>query len=272
MIKSADELINIFSESSENRPVILFIDDNEDMRNYMKHLFNKDYIFLDASGGAEGIYKAFEYVPDIIICDILMPVMDGFEVCRKIKSDGRTRHIPVILLTAKGDGESKVNGLIKGADDYIVKPFDNKELILKVKNNLTKLEHLREKFEKEFLLNNNGDKIKSQDNIFLTDLINSVIKNIDDPSFGVSELSKEMGFSRAQLFRKLKAISGKGPSDFIRIIRLKKAAELLSKNTGNISEVAYSVGFNNLSYFTKCFQAAYKKTPSDYIGRIKNNN
>jgi len=193
-----------------------------------------------------------------------MPKMDGLELCKRLKDDRRTRHIPIILLTAKADKESKFTGLGVGAEDYISKPFDSQELILKVQNQLDQMDRLRSKFIQEFLLMGRKEKVKSRDDVFLSDLAVVIMNNLDDSEFSVEVLSHEIGLSRSQLFRKLKALTGQGPNDFIRTIRIKKAAELLLKNIGNVSEIAYSVGFDNLSYFSKCFASIYHVSPSDY--------
>ena len=256
-----------------DKQTVLFIEDNEDMRNYVKRYFDKEYDFQVAKDGQEGFEKAIERIPDIIISDVMMPKMDGLELCRRLKDDRRTRHIPIILLTAKADKASKLSGLGVGADDYISKPFDNEELIIKVKNQLDQLERLREKFIQEFLLNDRKEKIKSRDDVFLTDLAEVVMDNLDDSTFSVEAMSHQIGLSRSQLFRKLKALTGQVPNEFIRSIRIKKATELLIKNTGNISEIAYAVGFEDPSYFTKCFSGIYHVAPSDYAKSIlKKNN
>jgi len=251
----------------KGKPVILFIEDNEDMRKYVKHSFDSEYIFIGAGDGIQGLEVAREYIPDIIVSDIMMPGIDGIEICRRVKEDLRTRHIPVILLTAKAGREDRVEGLEEGADDYITKPFDIRELKYRIRNQLNQLERLREKYVKAFLLNDPVAEITSRDDAFLTDLTETVTRDLEDPSFSVSELSREMGISRSLLYRKLKALTGQQPNEFIRTIRLKKAAELLVGDSGNISEIAYAVGFNNISYFSRCFHTMYQMAPSEYVKR-----
>ena len=247
-----------------DKQTVLFIEDNEDMREYVKYFFENDCDYQEAIDGQEGFTKAIDFIPDIIISDVMMPKMDGLELCKRLKDDRRTRHIPIILLTAKADKESKFTGLGVGAEDYISKPFDSQELILKVQNQLDQMDRLRSKFIQEFLLMDRKEKVKSRDDVFLSDLAVVIMNNLDDSEFSVEVLSHEIGLSRSQLFRKLKALTGQGPNDFIRTIRIKKAAELLLKNIGNVSEIAYSVGFDNLSYFSKCFASIYHVSPSDY--------
>jgi signal transduction histidine kinase/DNA-binding response OmpR family regulator len=251
----------------KGKPIILFIEDNEDMRKYVKHTFESEYVFVGARDGIQGLEAAREHIPDIIVSDIMMPGIDGIEVCRRVKEDLRTRHIPVILLTAKAGREDRVEGLEIGADDYIAKPFDVRELKYRIRNQLNQLERLREKYVKAFLLNDPVAEITSRDDAFLTDLTEAIKRNLEDPSFSVSELSREMSISRSLLFRKLKALTGQQPNEFIRTIRLKKAAELLAGNSGNISEIAYAVGFNNISYFSRCFHKMYRMAPSEYVKR-----
>jgi len=252
------------SSLDTTKPTILFIEDNEDMRKFVKHYFEDEYIFHEAQDGKEGYDKAIEIVPDIVISDIMMPKIDGLELCRRLKDDQRTRHIPIILLTAKADKDSKIKGLGTGADDYISKPFDKDELLIKVKNQIDLMDKLRDKFKQEFFLKDKKGKTKSRDGLFLTNIVDVIMERMDDSEFNVEELSHEVGLSRSQLFRKLKVLTGLTPQEFIRSIRMKQAAELLIKKAGNISEIAYTVGFDNLPYFTKCFTHIYHVSPSKY--------
>lgn len=246
------------------KPSVLFVEDNEDMRQYVKHYFEDEYLFHEAQDGEEGLEKAIEIVPDIVISDIMMPKINGLELCRRLKEDQRTRHIPIIMLTAKVDKDSKITGLGVGADDYISKPFNIEELLIKVKNQIDLMDKLRDKFKQEFFLKDKKGIAKSRDERFINDIVDVIMKNLDDSEFGVEVLSHEIGLSRSQLYRKLKVLTSQTPQEFIRSIRLKKAAELLIKKSGNISEVAYAVGFDNLPYFTHCFSGFYHVSPSNY--------
>jgi DNA-binding response OmpR family regulator len=259
------------SESLEERnpkidkPVILFIEDNPDMQEYIKHEMEEQYILKGAGNGKNGLQEAYRLIPDIIITDIMMPGMNGMEVCRQLKEDRRTRHIPVIMLTARATNQDKLGGLSTGADDYMIKPFDIQELKYKTRNQLQQLERLQERYLKAFLLNDPSAEITSRDEVFLSGLLEVVSKNLEDPSFSVLELSRQMGVSRTQLFRKLKALTGQQPNEFIRSVRMKKASELLKKGSSNVSEIAYDLGFNSLSYFSRCFKEVYHITPTEYM-------
>lgn len=248
-----------------DKPVILFIEDNPDMQEYVKHELEEQYVLTSAGNGENGLQEAFRLIPDIIITDIMMPGMDGMEVCRRLKEDHRTRHIPVIMLTARATEKDKLSGLSTGADDYMTKPFDIRELKYKIRNQLQQLEFLRERYVKAFLLNDPSAEIASRDEVFISGLLEVVNKNLEDPAFSVVELSHKMGVSRTQLFRKLKALTGQQPSEFIRSVRMKKAAELLKKRSATVSEIAYDLGFNSLSYFSRCFREMYHITPSEYM-------
>jgi DNA-binding response OmpR family regulator len=248
-----------------DKPVILFIEDNPDMQEYIKHEMEEQYILKGAGNGKNGLQEAYRLIPDIIITDIMMPGMNGMEVCRQLKEDRRTRHIPVIMLTARATNQDKLGGLSTGADDYMIKPFDIQELKYKTRNQLQQLERLQERYLKAFLLNDPSAEITSRDEVFLSGLLEVVSKNLEDPSFSVLELSRQMGVSRTQLFRKLKALTGQQPNEFIRSIRMKKAYELLKKGSSNVSEIAYDLGFNSLSYFSRCFKEVYHITPTEYM-------
>jgi DNA-binding response OmpR family regulator len=208
---------------------------------------------------------AFEKMPDLIISDIMMPGMDGMELCRRLKTDERTSHIPIILLTARAGEASKLEGLETGADDYLTKPFHAEELTVRVKNLIEQRAKLRECFSKKISVQPKDIAVTSTDEKFLQRALQIMEDKIGDPEFDVETFSKEMGMSRTQLHRKLKALTDQSPSDFMRIIRLKRAATLLEGQVGNISEVAFLVGFNSLTYFTRTFKQYFGKTPSDYI-------
>ncbi len=264
--------IEVFSEPlvekeipTDSNPVLLIVEDNEDLRYYIREcLGNHNYQFIEAANGKEGLEKAMETVPNIIISDLMMPKMNGMELCKLLKTHERTNHIPFIMLTAKASKDSKMEGLETGADDYITKPFESKELTLKIKNFLQQQIILREKFKKELLTEPYEKGHPFQKDCFIDKLRLVIEKNIDDPDLTVDLLSKELAMSRVQLYRKTLAVTGLSPSDFIRIVRLKKASCLLQRQDNNVSDVAYAVGFNNLSYFTKCFRGMFGKTPSEY--------
>ncbi len=207
---------------------------------------------------------AVKTVPDLIISDFMMPLMDGGELCRNIRKDPVVSHIPFIMLTAKATEEDKILGLRDGATDYIFKPFDKQELTLKVANLLGQRKRLQEKLKHELFHEQSPGLSDSQDARFLKKFKDLVLQYLDKSDLTVDFLSQHMGMSRVQLYRKLMALTGVPASDFIRNIRLQKSAKLIKNNWGNISEVAYEVGFNNLSYFTKCFKETFGMTPSQF--------
>lgn len=244
---------------------ILLVEDNKDLRNYIKDILKESYTVLEAVDGLQGLTTAQKEIPDLIISDFMMPNMEGNELCKHIKSDERTAHIPFVMLTAKASKEDKILGLELGADDYLFKPFDKKELQVKVTNILKQRERLQKKLQQEFIISPEKEIIESHEDRFLFKLKELVINNLGEAELNVNFLSKEMGLSRVQLYRKVNALLGLSASDFIRKLRIKKAAELLKNNWGSVSEVAYEVGFNNLSYFSKCFKEMYEQTPSSFI-------
>ena len=207
----------------------------------------------------------------MIISDVMMPMMDGFQFCAEIKKDKRTSHIPVILLTAKASGESKIEGLETGADDYLTKPFDTRELKVRINNLIEQRRRLQEKFRREITVSPRDIAVTSIDEQLVQRAINVIEKNISDPNFDTSTMAKEVGVSRMLLNTKLKALTGLTTGEFIRTLRLKRAVQLLKQSYGNVTEVAYEVGFQNLSYFAKAFREQFGQSPSHYLLQHKNN-
>ena len=250
--------------TSDHAPLVLIVEDNADMRCYIRGHLECDYRIIEAQSGRDGFECAVAEIPDLIISDVMIPEIDGFTLCQKLKSDPRTGHIPVILLTARASGESKIEGLETGADDYIIKPFDVKELLVRVKNLIDQRKRLREQFQREFIMEPGEVEIISADNRFLQRSMEVVQAHLDDPDFTVEQFTRELGMSPMQLHRKLKALTGQSASGFIRLVRLKHAAQLIEKGYGNISEIAYEVGFNNPSYFAARFREVYGMSPKAY--------
>ena len=250
----------------ESLPVILVVEDNKDINNYVRQVLEPTYRVLQASNGQEGLELAVENIPDLIISDIMMPEMDGYEMCKKVKSDVKTSHIPIILLTAKASGKSTLEGFEIGADYYITKPFDPKLVVLRVRNILKS----RDQFKDSLLNKENLDidpkrvKIASRDKSFLKNAVEIVEKNMSNSDFYVDDLSKELGLSRMQLYRKLKGLIGQSANEFIRSVRLKRAAQLIEQDQLTISEITYEVGFNDLQYFRDCFKKQFGINPSEY--------
>jgi YesN/AraC family two-component response regulator len=223
-----------------------------------------EFSLLEAVNGEEGCRLAMENVPDLVISDVMMPVMDGLQLCKNLKSSEITSHIPIIILTARADMESKLEGLEIGADYYLAKPFQAKELFTVSNNLVTQRNKLKEQFSKTVLLKSDTWEGSSADERFLQKLMSVVEANIADPDLSVEHLQKEMGISRMQLHRKLKALTDLSATEFIRSVRLKRAAEMLERGQDNVSQIAYQVGFNSLSYFAKCFKEQYGEIPSLY--------
>jgi DNA-binding response OmpR family regulator len=227
--------------------------------------FNREYVILEAIDGVAGLKKATETIPDLVITDLMMPRMDGIELCDKLKNDERTCHIPVIMLTARVTLEDKITGFLTGADDYVPKPFHMAELKARVANLIEQRRKLRERFSREVTLQPNDISITPLDEKFLNRAIEVVEKYMDDENFDLIELREEMNMTRSTLFRKLHALTGQSPTEFIRTIRLKRAASLLKQNFGNVTQVSYEVGFSNPSYFNRSFKKFYGVSPMEYL-------
>jgi CheY-like chemotaxis protein/AraC-like DNA-binding protein len=244
---------------------LLIIEDNPDMRLYIKNEFKDIYKVTEAHNGTIGIEKALEEIPDAIICDVMMPEIDGYEVCRKLKQDEKTSHIPILMLTAKSSEQHTIDGFESGADDYVAKPFSSAILKVRIKNLIDSRELLRKKFIKHPFAAIKDFSPSKTDEALLKKAYAIVEKNLSNPNFEVSDFAYEIGMSRTQLYRKISAISGQTVREFIRIIRLKKAAELLVTSDMNITEVAYEVGFSSQSYFTTAFTEYFEINPSKYV-------
>jgi len=251
--------------SNDAAKIILVIEDHEEVNDYIKNILSKYYKVIQSYDGESGLSAALKTVPDLIVSDIMMPGIDGYEVCKQLKTDEITSHIPVILLTAKASLDSKIEGLETGADDYITKPFSEEELKLRIKNLIATREKLREKFAGQLNLNPTELSVTSADEKFLNRVKEVVEKNLPNPDFNVEDFSGKVGMSRMTLHRKLKAVTGLSAKELIQEMRLRRAAQLLEKNIGTIAEVAYEVGFKEPSYFTKCFQKRFNVLPSEYV-------
>lgn len=263
-IQQQDEENEPFGDKSheEELPTLLIVEDNLDLRTYMAFEMAKTYKIIEAANGHEGIEIANSLIPDLIITDLMMPKIDGIELLQTVRSDAKTNHIPIIMLTAKAEKESRLEGLEKGADHYLNKPFDMDELMVRSKSLLNQRKRIREHNYNEFLLNPRVENITSMDDRFLEQAVDVFENQLSNHEFTVDQFAREMAMSRVQLHRKMKAIIGCSASEFMRQYRLKKAFTLLKNKAGSVSQIAYSVGFNNLSYFTKAFKEVYQKNPS----------
>jgi DNA-binding response OmpR family regulator len=249
---------------STGKPVLLIVEDNPDVRKYISMILGDYYQIIEAEDGDEGLKKSIDKIPDLIISDIMMPKMDGFKMCTILKSDERTSHIPIIMLTAKATVEDKISGLELGADSYIMKPFDALELKARIKNLLEQRNRLHDHFRKYGLVDSEVTTFTPADQMFLRKAVDLISKNISDPQFSVQLLSENLGMSRSLLVKKTEALFGDPPVELIRRIRLNKAAKLLERKIGNVSEIAIEVGFNNPSYFAECFKKQFGVTPSQF--------
>lgn len=245
-------------------PLLLLVDDNEDVRHYLRMLFTADYRLLEAENGRQGLAKASQMLPDLVVCDLMMPDMDGLAFCEGLRQQLATDHIPVILLTAKADLDSRIDGLRRGVDDYLAKPFHPLELQTRVQNLLQQRRRLRDRFSREFRLQPTNVIVSSAEERFLQRAISVVEAHLADSTFDVEELSAALNLSRMQLHRKLKALTNQSATEFVRQLRLQRAADLLRQRSATVSEVAFGVGFESLSYFTKAFRDQYGTVPSEF--------
>jgi len=252
-------------------PLLLIVEDNEDMRAYIKSYLVDSYNIIEAENGKKGAEKAIEHIPDLIVSDLMMPELDGNEMTTQLKTDERTSHIPIILLTAKASRESKLEGLETGADDFLTKPFDAEELLVRVTNLINQRKRLREIFGEKLsysyspkLAELKDSGITSVDEQFLKKALETAEREMSDPEFSVVALSKQMGLSRMQLHRKLTALTDQSATGFINTVRLNKAAFLLKSKSATAAEIGYDVGFNSPTYFSTCFKEHFGKTPLEY--------
>ncbi len=253
------------SQNEENLPHVLVVDDHFEISEFIRENLMHNYSVETAENGAIGLNKAIGNIPDLIVSDLMMPEMDGFEMSRKLKSDERTSHIPIIILTAKSKIDDKLEGLETGADAFLAKPFSMKELNLRIRKLIEQRKKLRERFTNNLNLEPKDIAVSSADERFLNGVMEIIEENISNSEFEVRQLQEEILMSRMQLFRKIKALTNQTPGEFIRTIRLKRAASLIDKNFGNIAQITYEVGFNNPSYFAKCFKELFGKLPSEYM-------
>jgi signal transduction histidine kinase/DNA-binding response OmpR family regulator len=243
--------------------LILIAEDNEDMRRFIVSNLPGNYKIIETRNGADCFEKASELMPDLVISDVMMPVMDGFELTAKIKDDENTSHIPIILLTAKASQENKIEGLLNKADDYITKPFSIAELNARIENILASRKKLKEKFSRNITVNPSEITTTSLDEKFLREALRVVENNMDKSEFEAEDFCQQIGMSRAHVHRKLKSLTDQSATQFIRIIRLKRARQLIQQKSGSISEIAYQTGFSSLSYFSKCFKETHGLLPSE---------
>lgn len=248
-----------------NEVKILIIEDNEEVREFVRNDLESEYGVLEAENGTTGLAVAMNEVPDLIITDITMPEMDGNELCRILKNDERTSHIPVIMLTAKVAVEQQIEGLENGADLYLTKPFSIKVLKNYIINLLKAKELMRQQYSQKILLEPTGMEVGTVDKKFMERLMTIVESNLGKPDFHVKELATELGMSKAVLYKKFNALVKTPIGEFIKSMRLKKAAFMFTNDKKTVAEVTWEVGFTDLKHFSQEFKRTYGKSPSDFI-------
>ncbi len=262
-----EELKTETSNSTSKKDCILIVEDHREFRNYLKDCLIDNYQVITAANGAEGLEIARQVIPDLVISDWMMPMMDGEELCKKIKGDIKTSHIPVVLLTAKKSEENLLRGLDSGCNLYLTKPFNLEVLQLNVKNILRERNMKQEQNRRKIEINTSEVEVVSMDDQLIQKAVALVELHLEDPLLSVEFLSKELGMSRVHLYKKLQSLTGKSPIEFIRLIRLQRAAQLLVKSQLSVSEVAYKVGYNNAKYFAKQFKAEFEMLPSEFASK-----
>lgn len=269
-LDAVESILTDTPAASSDKPLLLLVEDNADIREYLISILSNDYQLQVAKDGEQGIEMALAQIPDAIISDVMMPKKDGLELCDSLKNDARTSHIPILLLTAKADDLSRIEGLKRGADAYIGKPFKPEELKIRLEQQLALRKRLQEYFSSK-MLDGTSTPSTQEDNPLFSNLEDSFIasfhqsleENIEDENFGITEMCKAMAMSRAQLHRKIKALTGLSTSHYMRAIRLQKARQLLEKTDLNISEVSYRVGFKDPKYFSRTYSEVYGFAPTE---------
>lgn len=257
-----------FNDQDNKTPLILLVEDNDEFRHYLADSLCERYRIAMACNGKEGLEKSQLLLPDLVISDMMMPQMDGVTLCQHIKRDIKTSHIPVIILTARSSEEKHLEGLDSGCNLYITKPFNLDILLSSIRNLLSELERLQNHYRKVITIHTSEHEIKSLDDQLIQKSIQVVENHLEDPEFSVEQMSKELGMSRTQLYKKLSLLTGKSPVEFIRFIRLERAAQLLGKSQLTVAEIAYKVGYNNAKYFSKHFKETYGIIPSAYAKKM----
>ncbi|TKB98688.1 hybrid sensor histidine kinase/response regulator transcription factor [Pedobacter cryophilus] len=258
------EPVKINQVNKEGKHVVLIAEDNLELRKFITQTLSSDYLVVETENGLKALEMATELIPDLIISDVMMPVMDGFELCRNVKTDERTSHIPVVLLTARSGDIHELEGLKTGADLYLTKPFSLRKLQLNIQNLIAAQENRRKKFSHHFTLQPSDVEFESSDEEFLNKILHLLEDNISNSEFNVNQFAAEIGMSTPIFYKKIKALTGLTVNNFIKSIRLKRAVQLLQQGNNNISEIAYMVGFTDAKYFSKEFSKQYGISPSKF--------
>lgn len=252
-------------EESADKEMVLVIDDNQDVRDYVKMLLQDKYVVVEAVNGLEGVKQAMKYVPDVVVCDVMMPVMDGIACCKRLKSELQTSHIPVLMLTAYAMDEQRIQGYDSGADAYLTKPFNAKLLMTRIRNLIDNRKRLKSLAED--VTGGSKQSLGEVDKGFVEKLKTLIDEKMGDSELSVEDLGAELGLGRVQLYRKTKSLTGYAPNELLRIARLRKAASLLASSEKTVAEITYEVGFSSPSYFTKCYKDYFGESPSEFLKR-----
>ncbi|MBK8807389.1 MAG: response regulator [Bacteroidales bacterium] len=258
------EQVENSTEISDDKPLILIVDDNNDIKNYIIANFNPFYSIISAADGVEALAKTIEFIPDLIITDLVMPHKSGLELCKEIRSHSLVSHIPVIILSAQTDIEVQLKSLELGAFDFIEKPFNIQMLLLKVRTMLWGRDEYKKYLKKQFATDSNLVFDDTEEDKFIKSVSKVLELHYSDSQFSVEKFAVEMGYSRSQLFRKLKAVLDISPVEYLKVYRLKRAKELLAVSGKRVSEIAYEVGFNDPMYFSSCFKSYYGQSPNSF--------
>lgn len=261
------EYTDVADSKTKEKPLLLIVEDNPEMRSFLQESFTSDYTVITAEDGLDGLDKLKNSEVSLIISDLMMPRMDGLGFCSALRANVLTSHIPVVLLTAKTDLNTKIEGMNSGADAYVEKPFSIRFLKAQIRNLIESRKSLRRKYSEMPFVPLNSIAGNKADEEFLSRMNAIIENNISNPDFSIELLSDELAISRSGLFAKIKTLAGVTPNELMQVVRLKKAAELLSENKYRINEIAYMVGFNNPSYFTKCFQKQFGVRPGEFLGK-----
>ncbi|MCB9288245.1 MAG: response regulator [Lewinellaceae bacterium] len=260
---ASDELMASDNSGNDGKPQVLIIEDNADLIEYIASYLRPEFDIQAARNGRDGLSKALELVPDVVLCDVMMPEMDGFEVCRRLKSDRRTSHVPVIILTAKVARKDKIAGLSQGADAYLTKPFDKEELLVRIHNLVVRSKYLRDRLTNPFTTGDQSGELERRESAFLEELRQIIESNMANDLFDTNHLCRALAMSRAQLHRKLKALTGQPTAAFIRSFRLKKAKSLLETTSLPVGEISVRVGYKDFSHFSRSFFNEFGAKPHE---------
>lgn len=252
-------------EESADKEMVLVIDDNQDVRDYVKMLLQDKYVVVEAVNGLEGVKQAMKYVPDVVVCDVMMPVMDGIACCKRLKSELQTSHIPVLMLTAYAMDEQRIQGYDSRADAYLTKPFNAKLLMTRIRNLIDNRKRLKSLAED--VTGGGKQSLGEVEKGFVEKLKTLIDEKMGDSELSVEDLGAELGLGRVQLYRKTKSLTGYAPNELLRIARLRKAASLLASSEKTVAEITYEVGFSSPSYFTKCYKDYFGESPSEFLKR-----